>query len=151
MLYLKLTNGQPEKYSIGQLRRDNPNTSFPKNPTESRLAEWSVYPYTQPAQPEIDPLTATVVEGSFEQDAGGNWILPWVVQQLSVEDAGNNVRARRDRFLKDSDWVVIKNTEKGTNIPLEWELYRQTLRDIPQQEGFPYSVTWPTEPGVPAI
>jgi hypothetical protein len=45
MPHLKITNGQPETYSIGQLRRDNPNTSFPKVPSDALLADWGVYPY----------------------------------------------------------------------------------------------------------
>ena len=38
------------------------------------------------------------------------------------------------------------HTEKGTNIPVEWAEYRQALRDVPEQEGFPFNVTWPQEP-----
>jgi hypothetical protein len=145
-MHLKLTNGQPEKYSIGQLRRDNPNTSFPKNPTDQLLADWSVYPYTRPNLPEYDPLTANVVDGSFEQDTGGNWVLPYVVENKPHDVAERNIRSRRDTLLSETDWVVVMHTEKGTNIPLEWELYRQQLRDITGQEGFPYSVVWPTKP-----
>ena len=57
-----------------------------------------------------------------------------------------NVRAHRDSLLQDTDWVVIKSYERGENIPAEWELYRQSLRDITAQAGFPYEVTWPTKP-----
>ena len=32
------------------------------------------------------------------------------------------------------------------NIPQEWVDYRQALRDIPQQEEFPFGVQWPAEP-----
>jgi len=38
------------------------------------------------------------------------------------------------------------HTEKGTNIPAEWELYRQALRDITGQAGFPHQVEWPVKP-----
>jgi hypothetical protein len=144
-MHIKLTNGQPEKYSIGQLRRDNPNTSFPKNPTDQLLAEWGVYPYTSPDRPEYDPLVQRCVEGDFAEVSGA-WLLPWVVENKPQEDAERNVRNRRDSLLSETDWVVVMHTEKGTNIPLEWELYRQQLRDITGQEGFPYSVDWPTKP-----
>lgn len=150
MLYLKLTNGVPENYSIGKLRRDNPNTSFPKTPSDALLADWDVYPYTRPSRPEYDPMTWNLVDGPFEQDADGNWSMGYVLEALPLEQASQNVRSARDRKLQDCDWVVIKNTEKGTNIPLEWELYRQQLRDVPSQPDFPYNVSWPTEPTVPA-
>jgi hypothetical protein len=145
-MHLKLTNGQPEKYSIGQLRRDNPNMSFPENPTDQLLAEWGVYPYTVPDRPDYDPLVQNCVEGSFEQDIGGNWVLPWVVENKPQEQAEGDIRSRRDIILAGTDWVVIMHTEKGTNIPMEWEVYRQALRDITDQEGFPYDVDWPVKP-----
>ena len=62
------------------------------------------------------------------------------------------VRARRDQLLAESDWVVTKEVEKnardglGIQIPVVWLDYRQALRDIPQQAGFPDNVTWPTAP-----
>jgi len=58
----------------------------------------------------------------------------------------NIVRSRRDGLLQETDWIVIKSYERGQNIPAEWELYRQALRDITEQAGFPYEVTWPTKP-----
>ena len=57
-----------------------------------------------------------------------------------------NVRSRRDSLLQETDWIVIKSYERGENIPAQWELYRQALRDITAQAGFPYSVEWPTKP-----
>lgn len=57
-----------------------------------------------------------------------------------------NVRSRRDNLLQETDWIVIKSYERGENIPAEWEVYRQALRDITAQAGFPYEVTWPTKP-----
>lgn len=57
-----------------------------------------------------------------------------------------NVRNERNRLLIDSDWVVVKSFERNENIPAAWEIYRQALRDIPQQAGFPDNVVWPTKP-----
>ena len=145
-MHLKLTNGVPAKYTLGQLRRDNPQTSFPKLIPDDLLASYDVYPYTRPIAPEYDNLTARLVDGDFEQDTVGNWSLPYVVEQQPQEQAERNIRTRRDGLLQETDWVVIMHTEKGTNIPMDWELYRQALRDITAQAGFPYSVEWPTKP-----
>ena len=142
---IKLTNGTPAKYSLGQLRRDNPNTSFPKLIPDGLLASYDVYPYTRPAVPEYDSLTHEITDGSFEQ-VSGEWSLPYVVQQQENIDAEKNIRSRRDSFLLQSDWIVVKSYERGQNIPADWELYRQALRDITEQTGFPYEVTWPTKP-----
>ena len=144
-MHLKLTNGTPEKYSIGQLRRDNSNTSFPKVPSDELLADWGVFPYSRPERPAYDPLTANVVDGSFVE-VNGAWLMPWVVEQLPQDQAEGNIRSKRDGLLKETDWIVIKAYERNANIPAEWEMYRQALRDITAQEGFPYSVIWPVKP-----
>lgn len=146
-MYIKLINGQPEKYSISQLRRDNPNVSFPEQPTNDLLADWNVYPYTRPSPPGFEKFAHRLTDGTFEQ-VEGQWVLPWVVEQLPQDQAESNVRAQRDRLLKDSDWIVAVAYERSEPVPPTWIEYRQQLRDIPQQDGFPENVNWPTEPGL---
>lgn len=145
-MHLKLTNGLPAKYTLGDLRRDNPQTSFPERIPETMLASYDVYPYTRPPVPNYDSLAHRLADSAFSQDDAGKWSLGYAVEQLPPEQAESNVRSRRDMLLSQSDWVVIVNTEKGTPIPAEWELYRQALRDVTGQSGFPYTVIWPTKP-----
>jgi len=56
------------------------------------------------------------------------------------------VRHDRDKLLEKTDWVVVKHNELGTPIPQEWLDYRQALRDITEQSGFPEEIEWPQEP-----
>ena len=42
----------------------------------------------------------------------------------------SNLRAKRDRLLNETDWIVIKAKETGATIPTAWKTYRQALRDI---------------------
>ena len=65
--------------------------------------------------------------------------------QKDAEQA-KSVRQSRDDKLKETDWIVIKNLESNANIPGVWEVYRQALRDVPNQSGFPWTITWPVEP-----
>jgi hypothetical protein len=51
------------------------------------------------------------------------------------------VRSQRDSLLQQSDVYALAD-----RITDEWTAYRQALRDIPTQAGFPASVTWPTKP-----
>jgi len=51
-------------------------------------------------------------------------------------------RTIRDMNLKNTDWYMLSDTPVKTGI-LE---YRQELRDVPQQEGFPDSIVWPLNP-----
>jgi hypothetical protein len=145
-MYLKLTNGVPEKYSLGQLRRDNPRTSFPKHIPDELLASYDVYPYTRPARPDYDNLTNSLSEGSFSKDQDGNWSLGYTVTQHDQTLAERNVRDYRDGLLKESDWVTLRSTDRGQPIDVNWKQYRDDLRDISDQAGFPFSVTWPTKP-----
>jgi hypothetical protein len=64
-------------------------------------------------------------------------------------------RIERNVLLSQSDWVVVKAKETGTNIPAAWKTYRQALRDLPATiEPENYSImcknsehaSWPTPP-----
>lgn len=145
-MHLKLTNGTPAKYTLGQLRRDNPQTSFPKLIPDDLLASYDVYPYALLPYAGFNEDTHEFSGETFLQDEFGDWFLRKETAPLPQEQAEANIRSRRDSLLKETDWVVIMHTEKGTNIPMEWEVYRQALRDITAQTGFPYEVTWPTKP-----
>ena len=53
------------------------------------------------------------------------------------------VRAERDSRLAACDWMVTKAAEQGKPIPEPWRAYRQALRDVPAQPGYPRDVQWP--------
>ena len=55
-------------------------------------------------------------------------------------------RAQRNDLLEETDWIVIKYLDIGEPVPQEWSDYRQALRDITEQDGFPGNVDWPEEP-----
>ena len=66
--------------------------------------------------------------------------------EARLESIAKSKRKERGRLLTDTDWVVVKHNELGTPIPQEWLDYRQALRDITEQTGFPDNVEWPQEP-----
>ena len=55
--------------------------------------------------------------------------------------AANAVRVQRDLLIAETDWTQCADTPQG--IKDEWAPYRQALRDVPQQVGFPFNVIWP--------
>ena len=78
-----------------------------------------------------------------------DWTQMKTAEQLEterLEQASETARNQRDRLLTDSDWVTIRATDTGDPVPTEWQTYRQALRDIPEQTGFPDNVEWPQEP-----
>lgn len=57
--------------------------------------------------------------------------------------AAAEVRTERDAKLTETDWTQVADAPVSKE---DWATYRQALRDIPSQAGFPNEVTWPTEP-----
>jgi hypothetical protein len=53
------------------------------------------------------------------------------------EEAATAVRAQRDKLLQACDWMAIKAFEAGSAVSAEWATYRQALRDVSAQAGFP--------------
>jgi len=62
-------------------------------------------------------------------------------QADAVAASATQVRAQRDALLVASDSMALAD-----RITDEWRTYRQSLRDVPAQSGFPTNVTWPVEP-----
>ncbi|MCT4701237.1 phage tail assembly chaperone [Enterobacteriaceae bacterium H20N1] len=62
------------------------------------------------------------------------------------EIRAEEVRQRRDMLLAASDWVVLRAQETGEPVDKEWAEYRQNLRDISEQAGYPFKIHWPGQP-----
>lgn len=67
------------------------------------------------------------------------WVADTVNQSIKVKE-------ERNRLLYESDWTQIPNNPLTTEKQAEWALYRQYLRDISNQSGYPFNVVWPTKP-----
>lgn len=63
----------------------------------------------------------------------------------SVRQA-RRIRAIRTAFLLRSDWTQLVDSPLDDTAMVVWQSYRQALRDVPQQPGFPGNVEWPEEP-----
>jgi hypothetical protein len=152
MLYVKAIDNQIVAYPYTQtdLIRDNPSTSFPVGGISlADLAEWNVYPVHFADQPVIDVLTQRVVEIAPLYDRQ-SWVQQWAVEVISQDeiDARNaqqaaSVRADRNARIAATDWRVIKALEEGNGLDFDLAAYRQALRDVPSQPGFPWNVVWP--------
>lgn len=140
-MHIKLTDGQPQPYSIGQLRRDNPQVSFPSTIPAASLAEYDVYEVAETPQPSYDNSTQTLSQAvELVEDV---WTQVWAVAPLPQDQAEANIRSQRDDRLTRSDWTQVADAPVDKQA---WADYRQALRDVPSQAGFPYSVVWPQEP-----
>jgi len=142
-------------YSIVQLRLDNPETSFPDNiydpetVSDELLASYNVFPVAPTPEPAYNEQTQRVEEVNPTFD-GSTWSEGWQIieltpeqQQLKTETKAYEVRQERDKLLEKCDWTQLPDTPVD---PAAWTTYRQNLRNVPQQAGFPWSVTWPIPP-----
>jgi hypothetical protein len=62
---------------------------------------------------------------------------------MKDEEQAKSVRNSRTQMLKDSDWTQVADAPVDQAV---WAAYRQALRDITSQEGFPWTVEWPEQP-----
>lgn len=61
----------------------------------------------------------------------------------AAEKKSAQARSERDQLLSASDWTQVADAPVDQSA---WAAYRQSLRDVPQQAGFPSNVTWPSKP-----
>lgn len=146
---MALIHLQSLKYpvSIYEVRAANPNTSYPNSPdyVPDGYAAVAATPL-----PSYDQNTQKIIELPPVQ-AGGAWRQAWQVvslpadEQQKIRDArASEVRKQRDARLAQSDWTQFPDVSLPNKA--DWVVYRQALRDVPSQAGFPFNVNWPAKP-----
>ena len=162
MLFVKLATGQPK--TKVQLRNENKHMSLPESWTDATLESLGVARVQSVSQPSANTTHVPVNDGVEQVD--GVWRQKWVMQARFTEytDANNNVitvqsqadayqqslddaeaakvRATRDTLLAETDFYALSDV----TMSAEMTTYRQALRDVPSQAGFPYTITWPDKP-----
>ena len=111
-------------------------------------------------QPEVSSVLK-ILEEDEPVEVDGKWTQVWVetdkfdnsddstkaeketAYQADLDnEAAVSARQTRNAKLSESDWHGLKDKKMSA----EMTAYRQELRDVPQQEGFPHEVTWPDSP-----
>ena len=90
------------------------------------------------------PYSQTYRDGI--EKIGDKWYTKYSIRQQDKEPIdkqyAENIRNRRDNLIKESDWRAVSDRK----LEPAWKRYRQALRDITKQEGFPHDVEWPVDP-----
>jgi hypothetical protein len=150
-MHVKLTNGNvgTYPYNVGKLRRDNPNTSFPRVVPETTMAAYNMFPVERDVDPTFDPLTHKVEVAATPVLTNGKWMLPKTIVALTAAEIADmtaataqGVRSQRDKLIADTDWMALSDS----TLTPAWAAYRQALRDVTAQAGFPHTVDWPVKP-----
>lgn len=83
--------------------------------------------------------------------------LSWAVEKIPEkteaekrEDAEKSVRAKRDSLISETDYLLASDYPISAEDLEAVKVYRQALRDVPQQAGFPFDVVWPDLPVIVA-
>jgi hypothetical protein len=151
-MHALITNGVATKYpyTVGDLRRDNPQMSFPKVISEQTLSGFGMVEVQVQAQPSYDQRTQRVETSSLPTLVNGAWTITKSVvnktqEQIDADTANKSVevRGKRNELLTESDWTQLPDSPVDRAL---WASYRQSLRDVTLQAGFPWNVTWPAKP-----
>ena len=140
-------------YDASLLRRDNPNVSFAFPLSDEDLAEWNVVRvHDQTPIPVVDAATQNC-ELSEPRLSGDQWVREWEIRDLTEEERtavaemqAHLERNTRNNHLTASDWTQLADNGLSPEDKAAWTSYRQSLRDLPSQPGFPFTVTYPERP-----
>jgi hypothetical protein len=125
-----------------QVRKANPNTSFPSTFSSSVLTDFGLLILDFDAKPAIND-SQKVIEDAVEVRSGVAYqtyaVADKSAEKLASELDGKkaNVRAQRDAQLSATDWAILPDTALSDANKTIYTNYRTALRDAPAQSGFP--------------
>lgn len=133
--------------SRDEIRKMFPNVSLPRVWDEVVCEQLGIDLIFDSSPPATDRYEIVYQDGVEQVD--GKWVVKWAVSQMNDQDKvafdaqqTQLIREDRDRRLAQTDWMALSDNVMSQ----DWVAYRQALRDLPLQEGFPYNVTWPVRP-----
>jgi len=134
-------------YTMDDLRADYPTASISANLSDPLLAHLGLVRVVVTGAPEHDS-TKEVAEQSgcvFNREKL-RWETAWSLRPITegeIKAKADEVRSQRNNKLTRCDWTQVLDAQVDRAA---WADYRQQLRDIPDQSGFPFAVVWPQEP-----
>jgi hypothetical protein len=125
-----------------------PNTGFPPQLTEEIINDFGGDVVFE--GPQAQPTRYQVAFGDGVEQIDGKWFTKSSVADMDDEakaavdaNQAKAVREQRNQKLKDSDWTQVLDAPVDKAA---WATYRQALRDVTAQAGFPWDVQWPEMP-----
>lgn len=132
-----------------EFRSLHPNTGFPQVLTAELLNSFGVDAVLEGPQAQPTRYQTSFRDG-VTQDAQGRWFTKYSVSDMDAEaiaalDAQQaaSQRSERTRRIAESDWTQLSDSPVDKQA---WSVYRQALRDLPSQAGFPWDINWPQQP-----
>lgn len=154
--------------TISEFRAENSSTSFPKQITTDILDSFGYDPVLNGAAADVTaPYGISVRDGV--EEINGQWFTRFVAGPVfndTNDEEGNlttaaeheaayrakvdadcaaRIRADRNRKLTECDWTQLSDSPLSDADKVAWAAYRQALRELPEQPGFPWNVVWPVK------
>lgn len=158
-MYAEVKNGAVVTfpYDYDTLVQKNPYTKFAQTDllsmysgTQANIDGNELVRVTELETPTFNSQTQKAVQDSAPSLANDVWTLGWSVQALTQAEQDTNnvskassVRQTRSEKLAECDWTQVADAPVDKAV---WATYRQALRDVTAQSGFPWTVTWPNKP-----
>lgn len=148
-MHARIQDGQVVEYPIINLYQRLPEVSLPFDLTDDdALPQGFVYVRSIPA-PEFDPMTHRL-QATAPVQVDGLWQAGYIAVPLNAQELEEAAAARvaelrvtRNQLLAESDWTQVLDAPVDRQA---WAAYRQALRAISTQQGFPFNVEWPVAP-----
>ena len=152
-MYVKIKDGKVDTfpYSLQSLKKDYPNVSFTKNPTDALLASYDMHPITTAAFPSYTKRTQWANQNTAPTLVDEVWVLGWTVSdkttdEIAAHDAveATENREARTKLLTETDFYALSDVTMSSDMTT----YRQALRDLPSHSNWPNleDNDWPTKP-----
>lgn len=149
MIYAKVLNGVVDLYptSISHLFSEGVLQSI--EPTQDELNAANIV--------KVERVSVKPPHNEFNYDLqpiqreDGVWVETWVQAETSEQERQNRIALTaqsvidaRNRLLQSCDWTQLPDAPIANKQG--WATYRQALRDVPAQAGFPFEINWPALP-----
>ena len=140
------------RYNDGTIRQNPPVRvefgGFVRNFHELTREQWDSIGFNEAVPLRRDPFTAYETEWRKGDDlVYREEVVSAVAHEAArIEHEAARIRAERDRLLRASDWTQMGDCPLVDGEKAAWAEYRQALRGVPQQAGFPGGVRWPAGP-----
>lgn len=132
----------------GEFRAMHSNTSMPQQLSETLINDLGGDVVFE--GPQAQPTRYQVGFADGVEQIDGKWYTKYSVADMDDEaktakdtEQAKAIRSQRTDKLKGSDWTQVADAPVDKAA---WATYRQALRDITAQPGFPWDTQWPDAP-----
>ena len=135
-MYVKVINNVPTKYTLNLLRKENPNVSFPANPSDALLSSYAVYPLVNGDRPALD-----IVETGPIQEINGVWTQTYTGRNFTAEEKRQRMKVTmrqarlallQQNLLSQVETAIAAMQEpEKSQVSIEWEYASTVERTSP--------------------